>query len=76
MCTQHANLGSDSTSDFDLPSLSAEKWGLSYEIVVLRGLFLKKLFSYINKAVEIIRKIITIFSNTMRRKLPLLLMFL
>ena len=42
MCTQHANLGSDYTADFDSPSLLAEKWGLSYEIVVLRGLFIYK----------------------------------
>ena len=39
MCTQHANLGSDYTADFDLPSLLAEKWGLSYEIEVLWGSF-------------------------------------
>ena len=42
MCTQHANLGSDYTADFDSPSLLAEKWGLSYEIVcALRFIHLK-----------------------------------
>ena len=42
MCTQHVNLGPGYTSGFDLPSLLAEKWGLSYEIVVLRGLLIYK----------------------------------